>query len=91
MTFTRSVKICSVYIPIQPPELCPLQRAHYMFTFDDGDELWSTSLVTILNSTRPVEESMDDRTRLQRERNYTLRVTVITEYANVSSTTEFSK
>ena len=62
-----------------------------MFTFDDGDELWSTSLVTILNSTRPVEESMDDRTRLQRERNYTLRVTVITEYANVSSTTEFSK
>ena len=29
--------------------------------------------------------------RLKRERNYTLRVTIVTEYANISSITEFSE
>ena len=29
--------------------------------------------------------------RLRRDRNYTLRVTVVTEYANISSTTDFSE
>ena len=33
----------------------------------------------------------DKEPRLKRERNYTLRVTVVTQYANISSTTEFSK
>ena len=33
----------------------------------------------------------DKEPRLKRERNYTLRVTVVTEYANISSITEFSK
>ena len=29
--------------------------------------------------------------QLRRDRNYTLRVTVVTEYANISSTTDFSE
>ena len=29
--------------------------------------------------------------RVKRERNYTLRVTIVTEYTNISSTTEFSE
>ena len=33
----------------------------------------------------------DKEPRLKRERNYTLRVTVVTQYANISSVTEFSK
>ena len=33
----------------------------------------------------------DKEPRLQRERNYTLRVTVVTQYANISSTAHFSK
>ena len=33
----------------------------------------------------------DKEPRLKRERNYTLRVTVVTQYANICSTTHFSK
>ena len=35
--------------------------------------------------------SSDEEPRLKRERNYTLRVTLVTEYANISSSTDFSE
>ena len=59
---------------------------------DVSDDVWSTQPVAIINSTEPIERTMDDgSTRLQREHNYTLKVTIITDYANVTSTTDFSE
>ena len=80
---------------MQPPELCPLQPASYILIFDDGNETWSTEPESISNSSQLVLKSMDlqenTESELKRDRNYIVNVTVITEYANVSSTTYFSK
>ena len=80
---------------MQPPELCPLQPASYILIFDDGNETWSTEPEPIYSSSEEVLESIDlqenTESGLKRDKNYTVNVTVITEYANVTSTTSFSK
>ena len=74
--------------------LCPQQEASYILSFNDGEEEeWSRDPVEIESSGTSVEVILDTakEPRLKRERNYTLRVTLVTEYANVSSETDFSK
>ena len=83
----------SISLP-QPPVLCPLQEASYILSFDDGGlEKWFQSPVKIEDNGEPVEVILDSdkEPRLKRERNYTLKVTVVTEYVNISSTTHFSR
>ena len=78
----------------QPPVMCPQQEASYILSFDDGEEEeWSRDPVEIESSGASVEVILDTDKEpcLKRERNYTLRVTLVTEYANVSSQTDFSK
>ena len=96
ITFTVSLTHTHTHthtLSVQPPELCPEQEGSYILSFDDGDEgVWSRSpvemeghgLVTVILGTA-------EEPRLKRERNYTLRVTIVTEYTNISSTTEFSE
>ena len=78
----------------QPPLLCPLQEASYILSFEDEEgEEWPRAPVEIDDSGGAVEVILDTDIEplLKRERNYTLRVTVVTQYANISSTTHFSK
>ena len=87
-----TIKI-SISLP-QPPVLCPLQEASYILSFDGGGlEKWSQSPVKIEDNGEPVEVILDSdkESRLKRERNYTVKVTIVTEYANISSTTHFSR
>ena len=79
--------------PLQPPLLCLDQEASYILSFYDGEEEeWSRAPVEIEGGgSVEVILDTDKEPRLKRERNYTLRVTVITEYANISSETTFSK
>ncbi|CAI8043159.1 hypothetical protein GBAR_LOCUS23946 [Geodia barretti] len=82
----------SVVISFTPPVMCPQQEASYILSFDDGEEEeWSRDPVEIESSGASVEVILDTDKEpcLKRERNYTLRVTLVTEYANVSSQTDF--
>ena len=80
---------------MQPPMLCPSQPASYIITFDNGNEMWSTEPEPISDSSQPVvvymELEEDTEPTLRREESYTAIVTVVTQYANVTSTTDFSK
>ena len=74
--------------------MCPQQEASYILSFDDGEEEeWSRDPVEIESSGASVEVILDTDKEpcLKRERNYTLRATLVPEYANVSSQTDFSK
>ena len=73
----------------QPPLLCPLQEASYILSFKgEEEEEWSRAPVEIEDSGGAVEVILETdkktKTRLKRERNYTFRVTVVTQYANMS-------
>ena len=75
--------------------LCPSQPASYILSFDNGNETWTTEPEPISDNSQPVVEYMelegDTEPTLRREESYTAIVTVLTEYANVTSTTDFSK
>ena len=73
--------------------LCPLQEASILSFEGEEEEEWSRAPVEIEDSGGEVEVILDTdkEPRLKRERNYTLRVTVVTQYANISSTTHFSE
>jgi hypothetical protein len=91
--FSTDTRWKSVVISFTPPVLCPQQEASYILSFNDGEEEeWSRDPVEIESSGTSVEVILDTakEPRLKRERNYTLRVTLVTEYANVSSETDFS-
>ena len=80
---------------MQPPELCPSQPASYILSFDNRNETWSMEPELISDSSQAVVEYMELEgeagSRLRRGESYTAIVTVVTEYANVTSTTDFSK
>ena len=69
--------------------LCGFQTATYVITFDDGHAAWSTSPKEITNTGLEVEEDIESG--LDRDKNYTVTVTVTTDYGTITSSTNFSK
>ena len=89
---TRHVAIAPSF-QLQPPQLCPVQRASYLLRFDDGNEEWSSGPVAISDNSQTVHVylSKDIEPQLKWDKNYIVNIVIITEYGNASSAANFSK
>ena len=63
--------------------------ASYQLTFTDGRSSWSTDTKLIYNTHQSINEEITSG--IEKDRDYTITVTVSTLYGNVSSSTNFSK
>ena len=88
MQFICHMSIVDFTAP-QPPMLCEFQNATYVLTLDDDNVTWSTRPKAITNTSQQVEEDIESG--LDRDKYYTVTVTVTTDYGTITSSANFSK
>ena len=73
----------------QPPRLCEFQSSRYILNYSDGNETWSNDPMIITDTSQLIKDKIESGIEIDTD--YTVTVTVIADFGNLSPSATFSK
>ena len=83
--------ISCIHDVMQPPLVCDFQNASYMIMFTGGNKTWYMDDVPVVIIDSQMLIKRESETGFTINTEYTVTITVYTDYANISSSKQFSE